>query len=83
MRYKVPFFYFSGSDFKDQGFFWPIGILDAHNHSKPIRQDLHMGAISLTMSCPGHVKVVDQEALLAKMYAHCALPGDTENIIRS
>ncbi|HEX4205194.1 MAG TPA: hypothetical protein VHZ51_13570 [Ktedonobacteraceae bacterium] len=81
LRYKVPFFYFSGVDFKDQGYFWPIGILDSHGHSKPIRQDLSMGARSLTMSCPKPVKVVSQEQLLAKLYAHCALPSDAKSIL--
>ncbi len=83
MDAKVPFFYFSGKDFKDQGVYWPIGILDADGNPKPIRQDLGMGARSLTMSCPngGDVNVVDQAQLLAKMYAHCSLPGNYVDIL--
>ena len=53
LRYKVPFFYFSGKDF----FYTvnrniaPFGITDIHGNPKPIRQDLPMGARSLTMTC--------------------------------
>ncbi|QBD81266.1 hypothetical protein EPA93_36935 [Ktedonosporobacter rubrisoli] len=76
MRYSIPFFYFSGKDFMDQGIYWPIGVLDANGHPKPIRQDLGMGARSLAMSCSsGTVKVTSQEDLLARMYAGCSLPG--------
>ena len=84
MRYKVPFFYFSGKDFFDQGINWPIGIADAGGKSKPIRQDLSMGARTLTLSCPsGSVNVADQVQLLAKLYSHCTLPGNYISVITS
>lgn len=85
MRYKVPFFYFSGIDFFDQGIVWPIGILDVNGNPKPLRQDLPMGARQLTLSCPGskHVTVVDQAQLLARLYAHCSLPSDYQSILAS
>jgi hypothetical protein len=84
MKYAVPFFYFSGKDFFDQGINWPIGVLDAGGHSKPIRQDLSMGARVLNLSCPsGNVSVADQEQLLAKLYSRCALPGNYASIIAS
>jgi hypothetical protein len=83
-RYKVPFFYFTGEDFYDQGVNWPIGVLTGNGQAKPIRQDLSMGARHLTLSCPtGSVSVVDQLQLLAKMYSHCTLPTDYYNIITS
>ncbi len=81
---KVPFFYFSGEDFHDQGINWPIGVLDGNGHAKPIRQDLSMGARRLTLSCPtGSVSVVDQLQLLVKMYDHCALPANYFNTLSS
>ncbi len=84
MRYSIPFFYFSGEDFMDQGIYWPIGVLNSNGHPKPLRQDLAMGAISLTMSCPsGSVAVTNQEDLLAKMYAGCSLPGNYLSILYS
>ena len=83
MQYKVPFFYFSGLDFHDQGLYWPIGILDSNGRSKPIRQDLPMGARTFTLSCPQQITVADQEQLLAKLYAHCALPGNYVSILSS
>lgn len=76
-RYQTPFFYFSGKDFEDQGVHWPIGVLDENGHSKPIRQDLAMGARTLTLSCSGgSVSVADQLQLLAKLYSGCTLPGN-------
>ena len=85
MQYKVPFFYFSGIDFFDQGIVWPIGILDANGHPKPLRQDLPMGARKLTLSCLDSkgVTVQDQEQLLAQMYAHCALPSNYQGTLTS
>lgn len=75
-QYNVPFFYFSGRDFVDQGLTWPIGILDINGHAKPIRQDLAMGARTLTLTCGrAHVSVSDQLQLLANLYSGCALPG--------
>ncbi|GCE11269.1 hypothetical protein [Tengunoibacter tsumagoiensis] len=74
---KVPFFYFSGKDFKDQGIIWPIGILNQDGQPKPIRQDLGMGERTLQMNCPdGVVSVNDQLTLLSKLYNHCSLPGN-------
>ncbi len=77
MRYKVPFFYFSDRDFVLSGVYWPIGILDTLGRSKPIRQDLSMGARVLNMQCSnGQFSVVNQEQLLAKLYQHCSLPSN-------
>lgn len=82
MKYKTPFFYFSGNDFVDQGYYWPIGVLDEAGKNKPIRQDLPLGARTLTLSCPtGKVTVSVQLQLLAKLYAHCSLPTDYFNIV--
>lgn len=82
MRYGIPFFYFSGKDFKDQGYYWPIGILDPGGKSKPIRQDLAMGDRTLTLSCAsGNVSVADQELLLAKLYDRCSLPSNYVGVI--
>jgi hypothetical protein len=84
MNYHVPIFYFSGEDFYASGVFWPIGVLDLNLHPKPIRQDLWMGARSLTMSCSnGQFTVVNQLQLLAKLYAGCSLPGDYLSILTS
>jgi hypothetical protein len=76
--YGVPFFYFSGKDFYTPQVGWIYGVLDANGHPKPLRQDLPMGAVKLTMSCPssGQVVVTDQEQLLAKLYSGCKLPAD-------
>ncbi|MBE3558723.1 MAG: hypothetical protein IMW89_05775 [Ktedonobacteraceae bacterium] len=83
-RFKVPFFYFSGKDFFDQGVHWPIGILDEGGNSKPIRQDLPMGARKLTLTCPGgNVTVQDQLKLLAQLYARCEPPANYASIIAS
>ncbi len=86
LRYKVPFFYFSGKDF----FFTvdrniaPFGILDVNGHPKPIRQDLPMGARSLAMSCSNRQVIVpDQEQLLAKLYEGCRLPSNYLSILTS
>ena len=84
MGYHVPFFYFSGEDFWASGFYWPIGILDAKLHPKPLRQDLWMGARQFIMSCSKEQAVVsNQEQLLAKLYAGCSLPGNYTSILAS
>ncbi len=86
LRYKVPFFYFSGKDFffTAGGNIAPFGILDVNGHPKPIRQDLPMGARSLAMACSnGQVVVVNQEQLLAKLYAGCNLPSNYISILTS
>ena len=76
-KYKVPLFYFSGRDFNDQGLYWPIGVLDGQGSPKPLRQDLPMGSRAFMMSCAdGKITVVDQLQLLARLYGHCALPGN-------
>lgn len=84
MKSSVPFFYFSGADFISVGYLWPIGVLDLHGKPKPLRQDLKMGARSLTLSCAsGKINVIDQEALLAKLYSGCTLPDNYESVIAS
>ena len=84
MHYKVPFFYFSARDFYSQGTYWPMGVRDGNDHPKPIRQDLWMGARTLTLSCSsGSVTVSSQEQLLAKMYNGCSLPGNYMGILES
>ena len=84
LSYQIPFFYFSGKDFISVGLYWPIGVLDLNGHPKPLRQDLAMGVRSLHLSCPsGSSTVVDQEALLAKLYAGCSPPRDYVQIIES
>ena len=84
MQYSVPFFYFSGQDFYDQGYYWPIGVLNINGHPKPLRQDLAMGARKLTLSCSnGPATVENQEQLLAKLYARCTLPVDYINTLAS
>jgi len=86
LRYKVPFFYFSGKDFffTVKGNVAPFGVLNVNGHPKPIRQDLPMGARSLAMSCSnGKVTVLDQEQLLAKLYAGCSLPSNYLSILTS
>ncbi len=86
LRYKVPFFYFSGKDFffTVSGNVAPFGVLDIYGHPKPIRQDLSMGARSLIMGCGAQqIKVVDQEQLLARLYEGCSLPGDYYSILTS
>ena len=83
-RYRVPFFYFSDRDFIQSGEYWPIGILDTLGHPKPIRQDLGMGARVLNMHCSnGQFNVVNQEQLLAKLYAGCSLPSNYLGILTS
>ena len=85
LRYKVPFFYFSGRDISNQdGTLSPFGVDDVNGHPKPLRQDLPMGARSLSMSCSnGKVDVVDQEQLLAKLYQGCGLPDNYYSILVS
>jgi hypothetical protein len=81
-QYHVPFFYFSAGDFYDQGYEWPIGLLNIKGQPKPIRQDLAMGAVTFTMTCgKQHIVVKDQTQLLARMYQGCALPADYTNIL--
>ena len=77
LRYKVPFFYFSARDFYSQGAFWPMGVRSNKDQPKPLRQDLPMGARTLTMSCPsGSITVATQEDLLARLYNGCTLPSN-------
>ena len=86
LQYKVPFFYFSGKDFffTVNGNIAPFGILNVNGHPKPLRQDLSMGARRLTLSCTdGQVVVIDQEQLLAKLYAGCKLPNNYFEILTS
>ena len=84
MKYSVPIFYFSGKDFISAGYYWPIGLLDVGGHPKPIRQDLGMGSRVLALSCGGkNATVSNQEELLAKMYAGCALEGDYASVVYS
>ena len=86
MRYRVPIFYFSSKDFyfTAGGNIAPFGIEDINGHPKPLRQDLPMGAIKLTMSCTsGKVVVINQEQLLAKLYAGCNLPSNYYSILAS
>jgi len=84
--YHVPFFYFSGKDFFQQGQsqFWPMGVLDVNGHPKPLRQDLPMGARTQEMSCSfGKIRVADQEQLLAKLYNGCTLSSDYVSTLES
>ncbi len=84
LKYKIPFFYFSSADFDSVGYLWPIGVLDIHGKPKPLRQDLKMGARSLTLSCgDSKVNVIDQEILLAKLYSGCTVPDNYESVIAS
>ncbi len=86
MRYQVPFFYFSGRDFfyTVGGGTAPFGVDNLDGHTKPIRQDLPMGARSFVMSCGNsHATVIDQETLLAKLYAGCQLPSNYISILTS
>lgn len=86
---NTPFFFFSGQDFVSAGMKWPIGVLDLNGNDKPLRQDLPMGARSLSMRCTtrsGKIKyetVTGQEQLLATMYAGCTLPGNYIQILES
>ncbi|GCE27001.1 hypothetical protein KDA_24850 [Dictyobacter alpinus] len=83
-QYKVPFFYFSGRDFKDQGLVWPIGILDLQGRPKAIRQDLAPQARTLNLTCGNKtVNVSDQLQLLSRLYSGCALPDNYINILSS
>jgi hypothetical protein len=82
MQDKVPFFYFTDKDFTSAGYYWPIGILDANGHPKPIRQDLPMGTLTLKLTCPsGSVTIADQEQLLAQLYAGCTPPTNYASIL--
>lgn len=83
-RYRIPFFYFSERDFVLSGVLWPMGVLSVHGITKPLRQDLPMGARTLLLSCPGgQLPVVDQEKLLAKLYQGCSLPANYTAILTS
>jgi hypothetical protein len=50
-----------------------------------LRQDLGMGSITLTLSCPDGTSpvIADQEQLLAKLYDHCSLPPNYVAILSS
>ena len=49
-----------------------------------LRQDLPLGARTLSMSCPsGKVTVVNQEQLLSKLYSGCTLPANYLDILTS
>jgi hypothetical protein len=75
LQYGIAFFYFTGKDFVVNNVLFPMGVLDVNGHPKPLRQDLPMGARTLTMSCPsGPVTVAQQEPLLALLYTGCQLP---------
>jgi hypothetical protein len=83
-RYKVPFFYFSARDFYSQGAYWPMGVRDGQDKPKPLRQDLPMGARTLSMTCAsGKVHVETQEKLLAQLYNGCTLPENYIGILTS
>ena len=84
LRYRVPFFYFSARDFYGSGVFWPMGVRNSNDKPKPLRQDLPMGARTLTMSCTsGSVTVSTQEQLLARLYNGCTLPNNYISILSS
>ena len=84
LRYQVPFFYFSARDFYGSGVFWPMGVRDSNDKPKPLRQDLAMGARTLTLSCTsGSVTVSMQEELLARLYNCCTLPDNYIGILTS
>ncbi|HKV57111.1 MAG TPA: hypothetical protein VJO32_02480 [Ktedonobacteraceae bacterium] len=84
IKYGVPFFYFSGADFYNAQYGWIFGVLDVNGHPKPLRQDLQMGAVKLTMSCSsGKIVMADQEQLLAKLYSGCTLPTDFTSTLES
>src|SRR5581483_487409 len=84
IKYGVPFFYFSGMDFYNAQYGWIFGVLDIHGNPKPLRQDLQMGAVKLTMSCSsGKIIVTDQEQLLAKLYSGCTPPADYSSTLQS
>ncbi|GCE47514.1 hypothetical protein EI42_06304 [Thermosporothrix hazakensis] len=84
MQYKVPFFYFSGRDFFDQGIIWPIGVADPQGKAKPLRQDLAPGSMTLELTCGGKkTPVRDQIQLLSQLYKGCSLPGNYVNILVS
>jgi hypothetical protein len=84
LNYGIPFFFFSGKDFVLNGYLWPIGVLDVNGHPKPLRQDLPMGARTLTMSCSsGNVTATQQEQLLSLLYKGCQLPSNYVSILES
>ncbi len=82
LHYHVPFFYFSGKDFVQQGAFWPMGVLDVDGRPKPLRQDLKVKSPALSLSCPGgQIQVTEQEQLLAKLYSGCTLPNNYVEVL--
>ena len=84
LRYRVPFFYFSARDFYGSGVCWPMGVRNSNDKPKPLRQDLPMGARTLSMSCTsGSVTVSTQEQLLARLYNGCTLPNNYIGILTS
>lgn len=84
LQYGISFFFFDGKDFVLYGYLWPIGVLDANGHPKPLRQDLPMGARKLTMSCSSvSVTTEQQEQLLALLYSGCRLPSNYVSILES
>ena len=83
LKYRVPFFYFSGKDFYTAQVGLILGVLDVNGHPKPLRQDLPMNARTLAMSCSsGKTVVADQEQLLAKLYSGCTLPANYFSILK-
>jgi len=84
LKYGIPLFYFNGKDFVLNRVLFPIGVLDVNGDSKPLRQDLPMGARTLDMICPhGAVNVAQQEQLLALLYSGCQPPGNFASILES
>jgi hypothetical protein len=84
LQYDIPFFYFNGKDFVQDGIIFPIGVLDLNGNPKPLRQDLPMGARVLNMTCAsGTVQVAQQEQLLALLYQGCQLPSNYASILES
>lgn len=83
-QYNIPYFHFSGKDFYSVGHVWPIGVRDINGNDKPLRQDLPMGARTLTLNCSSTSVVVEtQEDLLSKLYAHCSLPPNYVSILEA
>ncbi len=81
-KYDIPFFYFSGKDFVSAGYYWPIGVLDFRGRPKPIRQDLPMGARTLTLTCSNkQVTVREQLQLLVKLYDRCTLQSNYYSVV--
>ncbi len=84
LKYGIPYFHFSDKDFVSAGYYWPIGVLDFRGRSKPIRQDLPMGARTLTLTCANkQVTVREQLPLLVKLYDHCMLQSNYYSVVTS